>query len=191
MKKAIIILLVSVTMPLIGGCGVSSGKGKLGITDKHGRTWPECVPPEVTNLDITSSSTAGSVNGVNYKCSSKGLWVIDEEAEKAKEEFEAAQSTLLHDLGTRKLTHAELMRVNDSLNIFNKQVYFACEKYADLYDLLVKQWELQEGRSLPFQVHLSKTLGEYNRCPQEYDNKRAVDDLIEQLQAASVKKETK
>ncbi|HEY4285293.1 MAG TPA: hypothetical protein VGM62_19695 [Chthoniobacterales bacterium] len=151
------------------------------VKDKNGKEWPECVPPNHGEpfADFNNNLT---VNGVQYFCSDEGRWVVNKKAWLSREENASKQADLLVALGSRKLSHEELMRVTPTLNIFEMQPYFACVKYAELYDLLLKQWELQKGQSLPVKLHLSRELGEYNQCPQEYDNRVAVEGLITDLQ---------
>lgn len=151
------------------------------IRDKNGKEWPECVPPELEDR-AKGWSLGGSINGIGYRCSSEGRWVVDEDAARRFRESQAVQADLIDALITRKLTKSELAKLSPRMNVFAGQAYFPCGKYADLYDMLVKQWELQAGAKMPFRVHLSRALGEYNRCPQERDNESAVENLIRVLQ---------
>jgi hypothetical protein len=154
---------------------------KRKIVDKHGKEWPECVPPDPDD-PYGAFNNNMSVNGTPYMCSPDGKWVVNQKAQDSLNEMVRQQYELVAAISTRKLTKAELMRLSPSVNTFPMQPYFACEKYAELYEILAKQWEFQKGEKLPLYTPLSKALGEYNRCPQERDNAMAVERLIKQLQ---------
>jgi hypothetical protein len=149
---------------------------------KSGREWPECVPPLDSEDKYAGINNNLSINSVSYKCSDEGRWVVNEDAMKLFRDMESNKAKLLRDLGTRKLTHDELMRVYPGLNTYEMQPFYQCEVDAELYDLLVKQWELQHERKMEGYFPLSKSRGEYGRCPQEGDNRRAVEMLIGKLQ---------
>lgn len=146
------------------------------VVDKHGKVWPECVPwsqyPGPHGLWH---------NGVPFFCSDAGRWEVDKATQKAADEEQTKRRELLAALTRRKLTHNELMRVEPMMNVEPMTSYFPCQKYAEMYELLVKQWELQHGRALEGYVPLSRTMGEYNRCPQADDNLRAVEKMIKEL----------
>jgi len=147
--------------------------------------WPNTTPPDKTDPYWEFNNNLNA-NGVPYKkvevSPGKWQWVIDEKSLKAEQEYEDAKWKLFADLSRRKLTHQELMGVNTSINLQNMQSYFAVDKYAELYDALVAQWELQTGRKMEGYRPLSTAKGQYNRSPQEEDSKRAVEDMIVTLQ---------
>lgn len=115
-----------------------------------------------------------------------GKWVVDEAATKEANESmrrgESQQADLLAALPVRKLTGQELKLLRPGMNTIAMVPYNQCDKDSELYDLLLRQLELQSGIELPVKTSLSKSLGEYNRCPQEYDNRRALEALISKLQ---------
>jgi hypothetical protein len=158
-----------------------SCNGQDGIVDKDGHKWPQCVPP-AQQAKEGIFGMGRRIGGTPYKCTDDGYLVVDQEAVKSEQKRLGEQSDLLHALVTRKLSREELNRLSSDANVFPNTPYFACVKYAELYDMLVKQWEIRTGRTLPFKVTLSRALGEYNRCPQEYENRAAVEDLIRVLQ---------
>ncbi len=154
------------------------------IIGKDGREWPECVPPDPKDPygDFNNNM---SVNGTAYKCSTEGRWVIDEKAMEWKRQREQEQSDLLAALGSRKLSRTELKQVTPSLNLFEMQSYFPCVKYAEIYDLLIRQWEMQIGQEF-IGERLNRSLGDYNRCSYENESRVAVERLISRLQGPSV-----
>ena len=152
-----------------------------GTAPKHGKQWPECTPPDSRDPGALSNSV--NVNGTQYYCSAEGRWVVDQKAMEWKRNEQRSRDELLAALTRRKLTHAELMRIDSSLNTREMEPYFAAVKYAEMYDLLVTQWEIQTGTILPIKTPLSRALGEYNRTPQEGDNRRAVEKMIDVLRA--------
>lgn len=154
------------------------------IVGKDGREWPECVPPDPKD-PYGEFNNNMNVNGTQYLCSAEGRWVVDEKSMEWKLQRQAEQYDLLAALGSRKLTHAELMQVTPYLNTFEMQSFFPCVKYAELYDLLIRQWELQTGQEF-IGARLSRTLGEYNRCSYENESKVAVEQLIAKLQKLGV-----
>jgi hypothetical protein len=151
------------------------------IVDKNGHEWPECVPPSQEKKEGIFG-TAININGTPYKCTEDGYLVVDQEGVKAERKRAGEKQDLLHALVSRKLSREELNGLECHANIYPNTPYFACVKYAELYDMLVRQWEIRNGRTLPFKVTLSRALGEYNVCPQEYENRAAVEDLIRVLQ---------
>jgi hypothetical protein len=155
--------------------------------------WPDTTPPDKTDKYWELNNNL-NVNGVQYLkkevSPGKWQWVVDDDAMKSMADYEQKRWELFSAIGTRKLTHEELMGVDPLLGAQPMTPYFPCEKYAEIYDLLVKQWEFQTGNPMPFPVHLSVALGEYNRCPQEEDNKQAVEHLIEVLQKMTEPKTT-
>lgn len=112
-----------------------------------------------------------------------GKWVTDAPRAAELESSRRMQDDFLAALSTRKLSHAELLRITVNANIYPNVSYFAVDKYSELYELLLKQWELQTGKPLPFHPHLSTAKGEYNRSPQESDSRFQVESLIAKLQA--------
>jgi hypothetical protein len=163
------------------GIPIPKSTVKRKIVDKHGKEWPECVPPDPEDPYGAFNNNL-SVNGTPYMCSPEGRWVVNQKSQDALNKIVQEQHDLVAAISTRKLTKAELMQLQPSINTFPMQPYFACEKYAELYEMLAKQWELQKGEKLPLYTPLSRALGEYNRCPQEHDNEIAVARLIKQLQ---------
>lgn len=165
MKMAIVLALSCAI-----GCGAPPIKKKAPTV--------ECSP-----LEMMGSSN-GYQSGI-YTCVN-GKFVLDkaatDKANRESAEYERAQRDLLYALGSRKLTSAELQRLDSRMNLFPMVPYFSCVEYANLFDLLVTQYELQTGNKLAIHLSLSKALGEFNRCPQEHDNERAVEELIETLQ---------
>lgn len=154
------------------------------IMDKRGKEWPECVPPDPSDPRSKFNNNL-NVNGTAYYCTAEGRWAIDEKVMEWKRDHQRSRGDLLAALTRRKLTHEELMRIEPLLNTREMEPYFAAVKYAEMYDLLVTQWELQTGVPLPFKTPLSRALGQYNRAPQEQDNRRAVEEMIAKLQALS------
>lgn len=155
---------------------------KRKILDKHDKEWPECVPPDPDDPYRNFNNNL-NINGTPYLCSPEGRWIVDQEAVEYQNKSLLEQSDLLGSLTTRKLTSPELMRVYSGLNIFPNTPYYAAVKYAELYDMLIRQWELQTGTDLPVKTSLSRAVGQYGRSPQEQDNKIAVDQMIEKLRA--------
>ena len=88
----------------------------------------------------------GTISGQSGLPTSGSGFFLSVLSGKELEEAETPQRDLLRALGTRKLTREELNLVSPTLNIFANQSYFACVKYAELYDLLIKQWEFQRIR---------------------------------------------
>jgi hypothetical protein len=178
--KSALWILVLVLMPIVSCQSHSKPK----IVDKQGNKWPECVPPDPKD-PFGEFNNNLSVNGTPYKCSAEGRWIVDQAGVDTLRKIDEQQRQFIHNLSTRKMTHAELMNLTPGSNIFMNQTYYAAEKYADLYEVLVHQWELQTGKKMPFYTPLSKARGEYGRSPQEYDNRRAVESLIQDLQLES------
>lgn len=166
---------------LDAGKKVTIVKPKRRILDKHGKEWPECIPPDPDD-PYSAFKNNLNVNGTPYKCSIEGRWIIDDASVKAMREYDASQRQFVSDISERKMTHDELMRLTPRVNTFSGETYYAAEKYADLYDLLLRQWQLQTGHDLPFPVSLSRARGDYGRSPQESDNLHAVEQMIQTLQ---------
>lgn len=166
---------------MASGRPVHVNKPERKFIDKKGKAWPECFPPDKDDPYGEFNNNV-TVNGTPYKCSAEGRWVINQEAQQMLNEMEDQRRSLIAGLTTRKLSYEELTKVHASLNVEPMVPYYACEKYAELYDMLVKQWELQAQKPMDFYSPLSARRGEYGRCPQEEDNKRAVEKLIGTLQ---------
>lgn len=147
--------------------------------------WPDTTAPDKTDPYWEINNNLNS-NGTQYKKAEvspgKWQWVVDEAAMKSMRDYAAAKWKLFTDLRVRKLSHKELMGVNLWINVSNMQSYFAVDKYAELYDSLVKQWEIQTEHKMVGYRPLSVAKGEYNRSPQEDDSKRAVESMIATLQ---------
>lgn len=154
--------------------------------------WPNTTAPDKTNPYWEFNNNL-NVNGVQYQkvevSPGRWQWAVDDKAMKAMQDYEDAKWKLFFDLSRRKLTHKELMGVHIGMNVRNMESFFAVDKYAELYDALVAQWELQTGRKMEGYRPLSTAKGEYNRSPQEEDSKRAVEDMIVTLQNMTKPKE--
>lgn len=95
--------------------------------------------------DIFSWST--NVNGVHYKCSEDGRWVIDEEAMAWKAEQQAARDKLYWALRTRVLTDKEMEQVENlgiSLIIREMQPFNPKEMHDMLNAALLQQFKLRD-----------------------------------------------
>lgn len=163
------------------GRKAKTAKAKRKIVDKQGKEWPECAPPDPADPYGEVNNNL-NVNGTQYKCSPEGRWVVDEKSMQALAEYEAERRQFASDISTRKLSPKELMRLSPKVNLFPNETYYAAGKYAELYEMLAKQWELQHGHPLPLYTPLSSARGDYGRSPQEGDNKLAVERLIRLLQ---------
>lgn len=148
-----------------------------------------CAAKQSQKANLNSSDIkfdGMNVDGIGYKkieiAPGKWEWVEDKAANAFIADYLNRQQQLFADLSKRKLTHQELMTVDPYINTPNGQSYFAVDKYAELYDALVKQWELQTGRKMEGYVPLSIAKGEYNKAPQEEDSRIAVETLITTLQ---------
>lgn len=151
----------------------------------HKPQWPDTTPPDQSDPHWEFNNNM-NVNGTPYRkvevSPGKWQWQIDQKSVEAMQKYELSKMNLFDDLSKRKLSHKELMMVDTNINIQNMESYFAVDKYAELYDALVRQWELQKGRKMEGYRPLSTAKGEYNRSPQEDDSEHAVMGLIQSLQ---------
>lgn len=157
----------------------------------HNPQWPDTTPPDKTD-PLWELNNNLSMNGTPYKkvevSPGKWQWKVDEETQRLNQKYEDDTWDLYRALSARKLTHSELLNVYEGMNVRNMQTYFQVDIDAAMYDSLVKQWELQTGHKMDGYRPLSTTKGEYNRSPQEEDNKQAVVNLIHQLQSMTTAK---
>lgn len=151
----------------------------------HNPQWPDTTPPDKTDPYWKFNNNLNE-NGTQYHkvevTPGKWQWKVDEASMKAMQEAENAKWDLYYSLAKRKMSHAELMHVYEGMNTRNMEQFFQVDIDAAMYDMLATQWELQTGHPMDGYMPLSTAKGEWNRSPQEGDNKRAVETLIRRLQ---------
>jgi len=157
----------------------------------HNPQWPNTKPPDMTDPHWKFNNNM-NINGVDYEkvevTPGKWQWQVDQASMKAMQEAEDAKWGLYYSLAKKKLSHDELMHVYESMNTRNMEQFFQVDIDAAMYDMLAKQWEIQTGHPMEGYVPLSTAKGQYNRSPQEVDNKRAVETLIRRLQEMTEEK---
>jgi hypothetical protein len=168
-------------------------EAKFNAWDKKNNSqlqWPDTTPPDKTDPNWEFNNNM-NLNGIQYLkvevSPGKWQWQVNQAvmAEEYKEESDRRH--LFYSLSRRKLTHEELMHIDDNINVQMNVAFNQNDKYVELYDFLVQQWELQTGRKMEGYFRLSDAKGEYNQTPQEKDNKVAVDYLILKLQNMTLK----
>jgi hypothetical protein len=171
MKAGVAMGIISLMWSALVGCGQSVTPTDATAPNKSDTYW--------------QLNNNFSLNGTPYHkvevSPGKWQWQVDQESLQAMRDEESRRAQLFRDLSERKLSHKDLMRVYVGMNTYNMQVYFAVDKYAELYDALVKQWEIQTGRQMEGYRPQSTAKGEFGRSPQEEDNKRQVEALIAKL----------
>lgn len=151
----------------------------------HNPQWPDTTPIDKSDpyWEINNNLNA---NGTPYHkvevSSGKWQWQVDEKAQQWQRDYENKKWELYGSLSSRKLSRAELINVYPGMNVSPMTSYFQVDIDAQMYDALVKQWELQTGEKMKGYRPLSTAKGEYNRSPQEQDNRRALESLLRELQ---------
>lgn len=192
MKGVVIVGILSLLSFGMLGCAQKPPTTKPEKTS-HSREpkWPDTTPIDKSDPYWEINNNL-NINGVPYHkvevAPGKWQWKVDEKSQRAMQKSEDDTWTLFRALSERKLTHEELLRVYPTMNVRNMQPFFQVDVDAELYDSLVKQWEFQTGKKMEGYRPLSTAKGEYNRSPQEYNNHRAVEDLITKLQNMTDKK---
>jgi len=155
--------------------------------DREDGMW--CDPDTAFGMTVNTTFFKCAPNDKSPHADRKGRWEEDVVGMKRFAEHEAAKWRLFRALSERKLTHDELMHCYEGMNVTMGQSYFQVDVDADMYDALIKQWELQTGQKATAYVPLSRAKGQYNRSPQEEDNTAAVKNLLAILQKYSAKYE--
>lgn len=103
-----------------------------------------CRPPDPKDpySDLNNNTT---VNGTTYKCSSAGVWIIDERAQQWKREHAEHIRQLNWAARTRVLSTEEMLEVEQlgiSLVIQDMMPYNRVEKEQELNNILLQQAKL-------------------------------------------------